>query len=220
MLGGTGDDLYRVASAGDTVVELAGEGSDSVEAYLNWTLAANVENATLYGSATALTGNALANRLVGNALANSLSGGDGADTLSGAAGADTLAGGSGADTYLFSRGSGADRVQENDASAGSTDLLAFSSGIATEQLWFRHLGNDLEVSIIGTSDSVTIDGWYLGTQHQVEQMRTSDGQTLLAADVDALVDAMAGFAAPALGQTTLSTSLRTTLQPVIAAAWN
>ena len=57
-------------------------------------------------------------------------------------------------------------------------------------------------------------------QHQVEQMRTSDGQTLLAADVDALVDAMAGFAAPALGQTTLSTSLRTTLQPVIAAAWN
>ncbi|NRT55401.1 hypothetical protein HNQ01_001113 [Leptothrix sp. C29] len=99
-------------------------------------------------------------------------------------------------------------------------MLAFSSGIATEQLWFRHLGNDLEVSIIGTSDKATVKDWYLGAQHQIEQMRTSDGQTLLAADVDALVNAMAAFSAPASGQTSLPQNLLTALAPVIAAAWN
>ena len=31
--------------------------------------------------------------------------------------------------------------------------MSFLAGVTSEQIWFRHVGNDLEVSIIGTADS-------------------------------------------------------------------
>ena len=88
-----------------------------------------------------------------------------------------------------------------------------------DQLWFRHVGNNLEVSIIGTSDKATLTNWYLGSQYHVEQFKTSDGKTLLDSKINALVDAMAAFSPPAAGQTTLPTAYQTALNPVIAANW-
>jgi Ca2+-binding RTX toxin-like protein len=79
--------------------------------------------------------------------------------------------------------------------------------------------NNLDVSIIGTSDKFTLTNWYLGNQYHVEQFKTSDGKTLLDSQVQSLVDAMAGFAPPAAGQTTLSASYAASLNPVIAANW-
>jgi Ca2+-binding RTX toxin-like protein len=69
---------------------------------VNYTLGAGseVESMTLLGTATALTGNELANTLIGGALADSLSGGAGNDSLVGWAGADTLLGGDGNDTLV------------------------------------------------------------------------------------------------------------------------
>ena len=202
MVGSTGNDTYRVASAGDVVVELSGEGTDSVEAYLSYTLGANVENVTLFGSAVNATGNALANQITGNSLAN------------------TLDGGAGNDTYVMGRGSNADTIRDSDATAGNLDVLSFTAGIATDQLWFRHLGNDLEVAIIGTSDKATVKDWYLGSQNHLEQFRTADGKVLLDTAVDNLVNAMASFAPPAAGQTTLPASYQASLSAVIAANWS
>ena len=201
MVGGTGNDTYRVASAGDVAVELAGEGTDTVEAYLTYTLGANIENVTLFGSAVNATGNALANQITGNSLAN------------------TLDGGTGNDTYVMGRGSNADTIRDSDATAGNLDVLSFTSGIATDQLWFRHLGNDLEVAIIGTSDKATVKDWYLGSQNHLEQFRTADGKVLLDTAVDNLVNAMASFAPPAAGQTTLPANYQASLSAVIAANW-
>ena len=109
MIGGTGDDSYYVDNSGDVVTEQAGEGTDWVYALVSHTLAANVENMTLTGTAAINgTGNGLANVITGNAEANvltgssgndSLNGGAGADTLSGNAGSDSLIGGAGADTF-------------------------------------------------------------------------------------------------------------------------
>lgn len=53
----------------------------------------------------------------------------------------------------------------------------------------------------------------------MEQFRTADGQTLLDSQVQALVSAMAAFAPPAQGQTTLPEAYQAALAPVIAASW-
>ena len=92
-------------------------------------------------------------------------------------------------------------------------------GVAVDQIWLRHVGNDLEISIIGTTDKALLQNWYLGSQYHVETMQTSDGKTLIDARVQSLVDAMAAFTPPAIGQTTLPPSYQTVLNPVIASNW-
>jgi len=98
-------------------------------------------------------------------------------------------------------------------------MARFDSGIATDQLWFSHVSNNLEVSVIGTSDKFSLTNWYLGSQYHVEQFKTSDGKTLLDSQVQNLVSAMAAFAPPAAGQTTLAANYAAALAPVMAANW-
>ena len=220
MLGGAGNDIYTVDNAADVVTELGGEGIDGVSSSITYTLGANVENLTLTGSALInATGNTSDNILAGNSANNTLTGGAGNDTLDGGAGADTLVGGTGSDTYVLGRGHGSEAAQENDATAGNTDVLQFLGGIASDQIWLRQVANNLEVSIIGSSDKATIANWYLGSQYHVEQFKTSDGKTLLDSKVQELVNAMAAFTPPAMGQTTLPANYQASLLPVIAANW-
>lgn len=120
---------------------------------------------------------------------------------------------------MLGRGYGADTAVENDAAAGNTDLAQFLGGIATDQLWFRKLSNNLEVSIIGTSDKLTAKDWYLGNAYHIEQFKTADGKTLLDSQVQNLVNAMAAFAPPAAGQTSLPENYQASLASVIAANW-
>ena len=202
LVGGTGHDVYYVDNAGDTVTELAGEGTDTVFSSIDYTLGAHVEELVLLeGTAVTATGNAQNNLLVGNSADN------------------TLAGGAGNDTYRLDRGFGADTIVENDATVGNTDVAAFGPGVIAQQLWFSQSGNNLEVSIIGTTDKFTITDWYLGSEHHVEQFTTSYGQTLLDSQVQNLVQAMAAFAPPAAGQTSLPSDIATALAPVLAASW-
>lgn len=77
----------------------------------------------------------------------------------------------------------------------------------------------LEVSVIGTSDKFTIQSWYSGSAYRVEQFRTADGQVLLDGQVENLVQAMAAFAPPAAGQTTLPPAYQAALAPVLVANW-
>ena len=80
LTGGSGDDSY-VVGMGDTVIEAANEGNDTVQSSITFALGNNVENLTLTGS-TAIngTGNALNNILTGNSAINTLTGGAGDDT--------------------------------------------------------------------------------------------------------------------------------------------
>lgn len=221
MVGGAGNDTYVLDVAADVVTEAANAGTDTVQIGVAYTLGANVENLTLTGSSAVNgTGNTLNNVLTGNSGNNTLTGAAGNDTLDGGAGADILVGGADNDTYKLGRGYGGDTIQENDATAGNSDVLQCLSGIAVDQLWFRKVSNNLEVSIIGTSDKATLTNWYLGSQYHVEQFKTSDGKTLLDSQVQNLVSAMAAFSPPAAGQTTLSAAYQTALNPVIAANWH
>ncbi|MBK7814138.1 MAG: hypothetical protein IPJ52_07430 [Rhodocyclaceae bacterium] len=179
---------------------------------INDTLDGGDGNDTIYGRAgdDTLTGGTGNDNLYGEA---------GNDTLNGGAGTDSLVGGAGNDTYVLGRGHGADTVTENDSTSGNADLASFLAGVATDQIWFRHVGNDLEASIIGTSDKLTIKNWYSGSAYHVEQFRTADNHLLLDSKVENLVQAMAAFSPPAAGQTTLPSNYQTALQPVIAANW-
>ncbi|WP_293934135.1 calcium-binding protein [Iodobacter sp.] len=221
LLGGLGDDRYVVDVSGDVTTENANEGNDTVLASLAWTLGSNLENLTLTGTAAINgTGNVLNNILTGNTAANVLTGAEGNDTLLGGAGADTLNGGVGNDTYIFGRGDGSDTIIENDATAKNTDIAQFQSGIATNQLWFKKVSNNLEVSIVGSGDKLTMQDWYKGNAFHVEQFKTSDGKVLLDTQVNALVSAMAAFNPPASGQMTLSQQQQDALNPVLAANWH
>jgi Ca2+-binding RTX toxin-like protein len=238
MIGGAGDDTYFVSETGDIVVELTNEGVDAIHSAVSYTLPANVEQLFLDGSARGSlpplpilparamvpgltgTGNALDNLLVGNAENNVLTGGGGNDTLDGRAGNDTLIGGSGSDRYLVGRGAGRDTVEENDATPGNTDVVLFGPDVRSDQLWFRKHGNDLDVSIVGGDDLLTVSNWYKGSQYHVEQFRTADGKVLLDSRVQQLVDAMASFSPPAIGQTSVPAAYQQQLTPVLAANWH
>lgn len=148
LQGGTGDDLYIISVAGDSVVELANEGSDTVQTALGaWTLGANMENLTHTGSA-AFSG-------AGNALANVITGGGGDDLLRGAGGNDTLNGGDGQDIALFAglrsdytiiATAGGYRITDNAAGVDGDDGVDELIGI--EKVRFRD-GTTLTLADLG-----------------------------------------------------------------------
>jgi hypothetical protein len=108
----------------------------------------------------------------------------------------------------------------SDTTAGNTDIGRFLDGLTHDQVWFLRTGSNLEASIVGTADKLVLKDWYLGAQYRVEQFNTTDGnRTLIEANVQNLVDAMASFAPPAAGQTSLPLDYQTALAPVIAANW-
>jgi Ca2+-binding RTX toxin-like protein len=215
--GGAGNDTasYVGSTAGVTVNLTTGTntGGDAAGDVLT-----SIEN--LVGSANndTLTGNTSGNALSGGAGNDTIAGGAGNDTLRGGAGNDTLNGGDGADTYLMGRGDGADIVQNVDTDSGF-DLLKFDATIAADQVWFAQSGNDLVVSIIGTSDSATVQGWYSATANRVDRIQVSDGHYINAASVESLRSAMAAFSPPPNGQLTLDPTRAAALAPTIAASW-
>jgi Ca2+-binding RTX toxin-like protein len=96
LVGNRGNDTYRVDAAQDLVIELPGEGSDTVLASVTYALAplASVETLTAASAAgVTLTGSAVANTVTGNAAVNTLRGLGGNDTLFGLNGNDILDGG-------------------------------------------------------------------------------------------------------------------------------
>jgi Ca2+-binding RTX toxin-like protein len=75
------------------VTEQYGEGTDTIQASVSFTLSSQVENLTLTGTGDIYaTGNGLSNVLTGNSGDNILDGG--------VAGWDTMAGGAGNDSYF------------------------------------------------------------------------------------------------------------------------
>ncbi|MCW5612206.1 MAG: M10 family metallopeptidase C-terminal domain-containing protein [Rubrivivax sp.] len=109
MIGGLGDDVYVVTTVTDQIVELAGQGIDTVRSLVTagyYTLPDNVENLSTFLTSGDLggIGNALDNVMVGSGSNDNFLGLDGNDSLLGAAGNDILNGGNGNDTL----GGGAD----------------------------------------------------------------------------------------------------------------
>lgn len=116
LKGGLGDDSYIVDNAGDVATEVAGQGTDTVYASVNFNGSGqDIENITLTGlSNVSAIGNTLANTLIGNTKNNILNGLTGADTMSGGLGNDTYVVDNIGDSVLEKgEGGGLDAVQAN-----------------------------------------------------------------------------------------------------------
>ena len=143
MHGSYGNDIYVVDDPGDVIFDLAGHGTDMVEASISYTLpkynpdpfagaspdwTPALENLILTGTAALNgTGNTLPNLIIGNSAANILSGMDGDDTLVGGLGNDTLNGGAG-DDILRVAGIGSDQAYGGDG----VDTLELDFSDATD----------------------------------------------------------------------------------------
>ena len=176
----------------------------------------------LKASLKGLTGTTGNDVLTGGQLNDVISGGAGNDTLSGGKGNDRLIGGVGSDTYLQGRGDGQDVIDNStaDLTVGKLDKVKFGADIATEQLWFLHSGNDLQINVIGTTDTVKIANWYTSAANHVQQIVAGDGKVITDTSVEQLISAMAGFTPPAPGQTSLPQNYHDALAPVLAANWH
>jgi Ca2+-binding RTX toxin-like protein/aryl-phospho-beta-D-glucosidase BglC (GH1 family) len=165
MQGGAGNDTYVVDNIGDRVIELSGEGSDTVLSGISFTLGANVENLTLTGTAAiGGTGNELDNVLIGNNAANTLIGGAGNDRLDGGTGNDTMIGGTGDDTYVVN--AAGDMVVELADEGTDTVLsaIAYTLGANLENLTLTGsaalagTGNGLDNVLTGNGGANTLNG--------------------------------------------------------------
>jgi len=130
LVGGPGDDIYAVNNPGDTLVEEAGEGWDTVNSAVSYVLPPNIEILNLTGTGSLNgTGNDQGDGIAGNSGNNILTGGEGADTIIGGGGTDSLYGGGGADKLSIS-GPG------NNALYGGTgnDTLSAAAGTGNNKL--------------------------------------------------------------------------------------
>lgn len=160
LSGGAGNDTY-VTEGLDVITEAAGAGVDTVQSSGGYTLAANLENLVLTGTALRGAGNDLNNRITGNASNNVLSGGGGNDTLIGGAGNDTLDGGVGLNTVIY-EGTAAVAVNLTNGTATGgqgSDTLTNIGVVLTGG------GNDILVgdssanALNGGAGNDTISGW-------------------------------------------------------------
>lgn len=155
LTGGLGEDIYHVDHAGDVTTEASGQGLDTVHASLDHTLAEDIENLQLVGTATRGTGNSLANTIIGNGGANILDGGLGADTMNGGAGNDIYVVDELGDVVSEAGGGGTDTIQ-------SAVTWALASGFEkltlTGTAAINGTGNSVNNILTGNAAANMLDG--------------------------------------------------------------
>ena len=183
LLGGGGDDTYTIPinslGAGDTIIELAGAGIDSIilhnttDAAPYW-LPDNIENATSTAFGAEVHGNALDNILAADTYFAFLYGGAGNDTLIAGTFSGNLDGQSGDDTMIGSVNGDVFHVDSvNDViveqADGGYDYVYSRSllytlpgnverGIIDLDTGATLHGNDLDNELIGGGGNDTLDG--------------------------------------------------------------
>ena len=175
LLGGIGNDVLIGDQSGGISVEVANDGADYLDGgdgddYLigqggNDTLLGGAGIDTLNGGSgdDELEGGDGNDQLFGIAGNDTLLGDAGNDILDGGAGNDHLEGGYGSDIYQFGRGSGQDTIDNftaNDPTVGRRDTILLGAGIATTDVVTARSGDDLILTIKGTSDKLTVSGYF------------------------------------------------------------
>jgi Ca2+-binding RTX toxin-like protein len=229
----TGDTIV-VQSVGHTVNDIT---VDDLTAHatasstdLNLHLSSGVRSITLadyasgLGSNVNVTGNDLGDTIIGNSGNNKLAGGLGNDILVAGAGSDVLTGGGGYDVYKIGPVFGQTLIN-NAAVDGTTSPqgeIDFGSGLADEDLWFARNGNDLQIDLLGTSDRLTIAGWYSDSRAQLGSFNIADGLKL-DSQISQLVSAMATYSSgnPGFDPVTATQMPNdSALQGAIGTAWH
>ena len=139
-------DTYVVDNPGDVIVDMGSNIFDLVLSSISYTLAVNLENLTLTGTA-AING-------TGNESNNVLTGNSGANVLTGGAGNDTYVIGAG-DTIVELAGQGTDTVSSDQSYTLSVDLENLTL-TGTETI--NATGNAFDNVLTGNSAANVLDG--------------------------------------------------------------
>ncbi|WP_065343436.1 calcium-binding protein [Acinetobacter gyllenbergii] len=103
--------------------------------------------------------------------------------VEGGQGNDTIYGSFGDEVYLFNLGDGQDTIIERPAGqnysnvAVSFDVLRFGQGIATTDISLHRYGNDLVIQHGNQTDQVTIQNYFTGGHHKVNEIQFADSTT-------------------------------------------
>jgi uncharacterized repeat protein (TIGR03803 family) len=125
-------------------------------------------------------------------------------------------------TYIATKGSGQISITAPQA-VGTANDLDFTGGVTDENLWFLQSGSDLKIDILGTSNNVTVKGWFSSTPTQLQEITA--GGLKIDSEVSQLVQAMATYSANNPGFNPTSPSITmvpndASLQSTVAAAWH
>lgn len=121
--------------------------------------------------------------------------GDG-DLLDGGAGDDIMDGGIGSDAYVLGINTGNDIIMDYDPTGADMDQVNYT-GVDPTWLWFQQIGNDLKVSIIGASATVTVKDWFLISASGNHTIETWITNTHYSVDANGLAALMATKTKPA-----------------------
>ena len=88
---------------------------------------------------------------------------------------DTIVGGESSDTYIFNLGDGVNTIIETGSTYNYIDKISFGSGITLDNIRFTKSGNDLIVSIVGTTDKIIIKDSNINPENRIEQFVFQDG---------------------------------------------
>jgi serralysin len=144
---------------------------------------------------------------------------------------DTLIAGSGATVmtntgtlgfYDYGQGAGSATIVNGAPSNWTaSNELDFGSGLNSENLCFEKSGNNLQIDIMGTTNEVTVQGWFSSPSSQLQEITA--GGLKLDSQLSQLVQAMASYSAahtgfnPAIAESAPADSM---LQSPIAHAWH
>jgi hypothetical protein len=125
-------------------------------------------------------------------------------------------------SYLATTGSGQIAITAQQG-IGTANDLDFTGGITDQNLWFLHSGNNLQIDILGSNTSVTVNNWFSSSSpDQLQEVMA--GGLKIDSQVSQLVQAMATYSSnnPSFNPTSSGASMPndTTLQSAIAASWH
>jgi hypothetical protein len=221
------DVLLQADSSGDLLVDIVGDPNDQIIVQNDLTYNGTVNSAIQQisfsdGTSINLTQNPITFTYAANSNNANLSGTNfGTNLFELGAGSEMASGGSGANFFQVSRDTGQAAINLSSAT-GSQNEIDFTGSITDQNLWFQQSGNNLQIDLLGTNTTATIDNWFSGSSSQLQEITA--GGVKIDSQISQLVQAMATYSAnnpgfdPASSGSTVPTD--TSLQTAVAAAWH
>jgi hypothetical protein len=167
---------------------------DNEVAYSNWgvTQVQFADGSTLGRDALI----AEANGIYGTAQDDQLAGTSADEYFDGKGGTDVEIGGGGNDTYAMQSGYGALTIENGTASSEVANGALSILGEDPSNIWFRQVGNDLEVDVLGTSTKATVQGWFSQDSSKLAAITVAGGDSgdvTIDSQLNQLIQAMATY---------------------------